>query len=55
MPCLISITGEMFDFNAFLVKGGQQDAEGRDCECREIMDTGGRYSSKLIEFWQVKQ
>lgn len=50
MPCLGSITGEMFDFNAFLVRGGQQDAEGRDCDCKERMATGGRYSSKLIEF-----
>lgn len=36
MPYLSSFTGEMFDFNAFLVRGGQQDAEGRDCECKEI-------------------
>lgn len=50
MPCLSGITGEMFEFSAFLVRGGQQDAEGRDHECKEIMDTGGKYSSKLSEF-----
>lgn len=50
MLCLSSFTEEMFDFNSFLVREGQQDAEGRDCDCKEIMDTGGRYSSKLVKF-----
>lgn len=38
MICLSSVTGEMFDFNAVLARGGLQDEKGRDWECKERTD-----------------